>query len=279
MRLSMALPLVSSIAIGSFVACGGGSTDEAANPIVPDPTADSGSGHDGATLHPADGAAPGTDGGTADPDGAPPPPPNDGGAFVIGAHPPLPQIQKGPGSVLKTPKVVPIFFPNYDYHSEVVDLVNTIGQQPYWAASTAEYGVGPLSTGAPIDLTEAAPRHDRRQRHPDLAEKQAHRRHLRRAVRSNDLYDLLSEEHHGHPGVRTGEELRAVRRISRRLQPQWDSNRICGHPAMRCAQSPSGRRWSHGRRVSRVDRSGHRSVSPFHPRRTCPSTTTTCPGR
>jgi hypothetical protein len=64
-----------------------------------------------------------------------------------------------PGPVLVSPRIVPIFFSNEDptYLAELEDFVSKVGATKYWAAATAEYGVGPATATAPIVLDEAAP--------------------------------------------------------------------------------------------------------------------------
>ncbi len=74
-------------------------------------------------------------------------------------HPSPPKVMSYGGPVLGHPKVVPIFFPSDDpaIRAQVVDYLNKVGSTQYWAATTAEYGVGPLTSLSPVDLTEAAP--------------------------------------------------------------------------------------------------------------------------
>jgi hypothetical protein len=134
MRSSVAFRMVGSLFLSTFAACGASETEP--NNVT---------GHPDAGTNPNPG---GPDAGNPNP-----------GNFTVGAHPDLPQIQKGNGSVIASPKIVPIFFNGYDHRAEIVDLVNTIGAQPYWAANTSEYGVGAFTAGSPIDIpsTEPAP--------------------------------------------------------------------------------------------------------------------------
>lgn len=85
------------------------------------------------------------------------------GGFVPAAHPPFPRLVSGGGPVLAHPIVQPVFFSNYDLTDKVTDMVNGLPSivmpngTTFWAASVAEYGVGPLTVKPPIRLTEAAP--------------------------------------------------------------------------------------------------------------------------
>jgi hypothetical protein len=71
----------------------------------------------------------------------------------------LPQVQKGVGPVLASPRFVPVFFSNDDTTARtgLTDFVSKLGGTQYWAATTAEYGVGAATSTAPVVLTEAAP--------------------------------------------------------------------------------------------------------------------------
>jgi hypothetical protein len=69
----------------------------------------------------------------------------------------FPQLISAGGPTLAKPKIVPVFFPNYDFTTEVTDFVNKLGATDYWHQATSEYNVGPATGGTPIMLTEAAP--------------------------------------------------------------------------------------------------------------------------
>jgi hypothetical protein len=74
-------------------------------------------------------------------------------------HPALPTvINCGPGPVLKTPNVVPIFFTGDDptMVSDLTDFVNTLGATDYWKANVTEYGVGALTASAPVTIADPA---------------------------------------------------------------------------------------------------------------------------
>ncbi len=69
-------------------------------------------------------------------------------AFKVDA----PQVVSLGGPVLKTPKVQPVYFPGFDYATQMTDFTSKIGASSYWAALT-EYGVGAITSATPIALT------------------------------------------------------------------------------------------------------------------------------
>ena len=74
-------------------------------------------------------------------------------------HPQAPEVVTYGGPVLHTPNFVPVFFANDDAPTvaALTDFDATIGSSSFWAANTAEYGVGPATCAAPIGLAEDAP--------------------------------------------------------------------------------------------------------------------------
>ena len=72
-------------------------------------------------------------------------------------HPDLPQIVTAGGPTLTTPRVVPIFFPGYAYKTQVIDYLSKVGATAYWGANVKEYGVGAITAGTAIELTEMPP--------------------------------------------------------------------------------------------------------------------------
>ena len=72
-------------------------------------------------------------------------------------HPAVPELVSSGGPVLKTPKVVPIFFPAYAYKTQILDYVAKLGATPFWKANVDEYKVGALSAGTAVELTETPP--------------------------------------------------------------------------------------------------------------------------
>jgi hypothetical protein len=73
-------------------------------------------------------------------------------------HPPPPEVVTYGGPVLAAPKFVPVFFSNDDAATvaSMKDFASKIGATEYWKAATSEYGVGPGTSLAPIDLAETA---------------------------------------------------------------------------------------------------------------------------
>jgi hypothetical protein len=70
----------------------------------------------------------------------------------------VPQVVVAPGGmVLRTPIVRAVTFMGDPLQAHIEDLVSHLGDPGYWAATTAEYGVGPLMTGPPIEVAEAPP--------------------------------------------------------------------------------------------------------------------------
>jgi hypothetical protein len=138
MRHLTSLSLV-LLALAAGVACG----SSASSDNGPPPGNDGGPGNPGNDS----GTPPGTD--------APAPPPID-----AGAPPPFPTLETSSGPVLASPKIIPVFFPGYDLRQQVGDFVTKFtGSEgaDIWRAETSEYGVGALSMGNPVDLTEQAP--------------------------------------------------------------------------------------------------------------------------
>lgn len=81
-----------------------------------------------------------------------------GSDFVVGPHAGAPQVQNVGGPVLKTPKIITITY-NEDVNQADLDKFATeLAASTYWAATTSEYGVGPLTVGAPIHIATAAPK-------------------------------------------------------------------------------------------------------------------------
>jgi hypothetical protein len=73
-------------------------------------------------------------------------------------HPAFPKVVDYGGPTLATPKVQPIFFSNDDpsYVAKTTDFTTKVGATKYWAATTSEYGVGPLEQLPPVQLMETA---------------------------------------------------------------------------------------------------------------------------
>ena len=81
-----------------------------------------------------------------------------GSDFVPGAHPSAPRVQNLGGPVLKTPKIVTITYNEDVNQGELDKFAKELAASAYWAATTSEYGVGPLTVGAPIHIATPAPK-------------------------------------------------------------------------------------------------------------------------
>ncbi len=81
--------------------------------------------------------------------------PSDAGTIFPAAHPPLPEVLNLGGPVLDHPKLVPIFFPGFQFRTEMLDFAKKLGPTAYWHAIGTEYGVGQTSVEAPIDIADA----------------------------------------------------------------------------------------------------------------------------
>lgn len=65
----------------------------------------------------------------------------DGGASFFTKHPP-PIVTSSGGPVLKTPRIVPIFFADDPLADDLERFVMTVGCTDYWREAVGEYGVG-----------------------------------------------------------------------------------------------------------------------------------------
>ena len=74
-----------------------------------------------------------------------------------GPHPAPPQVRNQQGSVVATPRAVPVFFANDAYQSQVEDFLAKLAGSPYWTATTSEYGVGALTVAPSIVTTDTPP--------------------------------------------------------------------------------------------------------------------------
>jgi len=101
---------------------------------------------DGGSSTPGDAGAPGSD---AAGDTAAPPP-----EITVDA----PQILSAGGPVMKTPKVVPIYFANDAFQPQLQSFLGKLPKSAYWKAISAEYGVGDIGLAdTPVVATEKAP--------------------------------------------------------------------------------------------------------------------------
>ena len=65
-------------------------------------------------------------------------------------HPAGPQDEKGTGTVLSSPKIVPIVFSGDPALPSIQAFTGALGASDYWRATTAEYGVAAATASAPI---------------------------------------------------------------------------------------------------------------------------------
>jgi hypothetical protein len=74
-------------------------------------------------------------------------------------HPPAPTVIDFGGKVLTAPKIVPIYFSNDTaaMKASINDFTSKVGATAYWAATTAEYGVGPATALPGIEIAGNAP--------------------------------------------------------------------------------------------------------------------------
>jgi len=72
--------------------------------------------------------------------------------FSPAEHPPAPIITSSGGSVLASPKVVVVTFSNEPFASDLETFAQTLGSSSYWAATTGEYGVGPLAYAGAVHV-------------------------------------------------------------------------------------------------------------------------------
>jgi hypothetical protein len=73
-------------------------------------------------------------------------------------HAPLPQlVNASKGPVLTAPKVYLVFYPSYALEPDLQAFAQAMTTTTYWSAVTSEYGVGALSYGGTIDLTDTPP--------------------------------------------------------------------------------------------------------------------------
>jgi hypothetical protein len=71
--------------------------------------------------------------------------------------PTFPEVKTRGGPVIKAPKVVPIVFPGDPLASKITELTAKLGKSAYWKEVGSEYGVGPITPGETVTLTETAP--------------------------------------------------------------------------------------------------------------------------
>ena len=81
-------------------------------------------------------------------------------AFAEAPHGMPPQVQAGPGGVMATVKVVPIFFTGDAAQPTIEQFLTLMPGSSYWTATTSEYGVGAISIQPSVVSTAAPPTTD-----------------------------------------------------------------------------------------------------------------------
>lgn len=145
MRLFGALAILGGcLAAGAF-ACGSSSNGSNSSPSSTD------GGNDSSMVESGSGG-PGDSGSDAMMEAAPAPYP----AFVPKD---VPQVSDQGGPVLKTPKLVPIFYAEDDPTTvaSVKDFLSKLGATNWWKTWSTEYGVGSLTIADPIVLPDSLP--------------------------------------------------------------------------------------------------------------------------
>ena len=76
-------------------------------------------------------------------------------AFTVDA----PQVITFGGPTLAAPKIVPVYFANDDTSvtAQLTTFMSKLGTSAFWLPAVSEYGVGPISSTAPVQLADDAP--------------------------------------------------------------------------------------------------------------------------
>jgi hypothetical protein len=74
------------------------------------------------------------------------------------AQPVLPQVVDVGGRFLAAPKVQPILYASDAGANDILAFLQELATTSYWAQTTSEYGVGPLTVLPPVMLTDPAPK-------------------------------------------------------------------------------------------------------------------------
>src|SRR5438874_8919276 len=70
----------------------------------------------------------------------------------------LPSIaSRSGGPVMTSVRVIPVFFGGDAIEDDVLGFLSDYATSPIWAQQVAEYGVGALTIGDPVELSDAAP--------------------------------------------------------------------------------------------------------------------------
>jgi hypothetical protein len=68
----------------------------------------------------------------------------------------FPQVMRGSGTTIASPKVLPIVFAEDPYREAIADFTRTLGRSTHWTQAAREYGVGMMQGLAPIVRTDSA---------------------------------------------------------------------------------------------------------------------------
>jgi hypothetical protein len=74
------------------------------------------------------------------------------------SQPVLPQVVDVGGTFLASPKVLPILYASDPGATDILAFLQELATTSYWAQTTSEYGVGPLTVLPAIMLTDPAPK-------------------------------------------------------------------------------------------------------------------------
>lgn len=78
--------------------------------------------------------------------------------WIEAAHPVMPQLVSADGGpVLSTPNARFIFYPGHPFEPDLETYAQHMTTSTYWATTTSEYGVGPLTYAGKIELTGQTP--------------------------------------------------------------------------------------------------------------------------
>ena len=75
------------------------------------------------------------------------------GAFPA-FKPHVPTVVASGGPVMKSPRIVPVFFPSTPHQDDLIEFLRKYVASPTWAEQTKEYGIGAASVAEPIQLTQ-----------------------------------------------------------------------------------------------------------------------------
>ena len=81
-----------------------------------------------------------------------------GGNGGTTARPVLPQVVNVGGTFLAAPKVQPILYASDAGATDILAFLQELATTSYWAQTTSEYGVGPLTVLPPVMLSDPAPK-------------------------------------------------------------------------------------------------------------------------